>query len=146
MKHIIDTSKPPFIYNGWTVVEHQKSGKIEWNPAEVSLYADEEYRTQWVEGNVLRERLKGKSPLNANVLDYLYEHQELIPEEWKREWGVFFWGTIYHGRANRLYVRNLRWLGTVWQRIYYWLGNDFSARHSAAVPASVLTVDFKIKP
>ena len=32
--------------------------------------------------------------LNANVLDYLLEHPELIPKKWKK-YRIVFWGTIY---------------------------------------------------
>jgi len=39
--------------------------------------------------------------MNANVLDYLLAHPELIPEDWKNKY-VFFWGTIYRYSSGGL--------------------------------------------
>ena len=83
-KTLFDCSKKPKIpYDDWTVESHNTSlGKIDLSKLE--LYLDEEQKNgKYIEGNKLREKLKDKPVLNANVLDYLYEHQSLIPESWK---------------------------------------------------------------
>lgn len=46
----------------------------------------------WETGHDIKKYVS--NPLCADVLDYLLEHPEKIPEEWKGKL-VFFWGTIY---------------------------------------------------
>jgi hypothetical protein len=48
--------------------------------------------------------------LNANILDYLLENQELIPESWKNII-VFFLGTQYYDPLGNICVRYLCWFG-----------------------------------
>ena len=114
-KIIIDCDKDPFCPEGWTVEEHKKGGKLEWNPKNISLYLSENQRNGLIKGNELHKELKDKPILNANVLDYLLAHPELIPEEWKGKY-VFFWGTIYRDSVSDLDVRCLCWGGGRW----YW--------------------------
>lgn len=59
------------------------------------------------------KELEDQPVLNANVLDFLREHPELIPDEWKGKF-TFFWGTIYRHRDGDLYVRCLYWDGGRW--------------------------------
>lgn len=106
-----------------TQVEGQKNGKT-------------------VKGYVLRDEFTGKS-LNANVLDALYEHPELIPDDWKvDEHGdircIFFWDTIYQGAHDSLCVRYLYFHGSRWYRHYgcFFLGSDWGGRNWAVVLAS----------
>jgi hypothetical protein len=71
-----------------------------------------------------------KEVLNANVLDYLLDHEEIIPEEWKGKY-IYFWGTVYrHNRGNR-YVRCLCWIGYTWSWKDKWLGENFRSNSPA---------------
>ena len=133
--HFIDTDKKPVCPNGWTVEEHKKMGMWEWNPKEVILHLEPEQEKGNLVGNVLRERLKDKPVLNANVLDYLLAHSEFIPEEWKNEY-VFFWGTVYRVPGGGLRVRYLRWHGGRWGWDWVWLRADWDERNPAALRAS----------
>lgn len=134
-KIIIDTDKNPKIpYDGWKVEKHIKMGKIKWEVP--VLHLEPEQEKGYLNGNTLRERLKGKPVLNANVLDYLLEHTELIPEEWKGKC-IFFWGTIYRNSGGYLYVRCLLWIGDSWDWDYYWLDNDWGGSYTAALRASL---------
>lgn len=131
--HTIDCSADPFIPNGWTVEEHRKSGDFVWDPNKVGLYlSDGQKNGKVVEGNKLRKELKDKPVLNANVLDYLLAHPELIPEEWKGKY-IFFWETIYRDSDGNLNVRYLNWDGTQWNWNYNWLDNDWNDDNPAAV-------------
>ena len=98
------------------VIKHQKEGRWNWDHSEVQLYQDEVqiHGLGQLPGNELRCKLP-KEVLNANVLDYLLVHPELIPEEWKDKC-VFFWGTIYESGTGRLFVRFLHWYVSP----YYW--------------------------
>jgi hypothetical protein len=122
---------PPFVPNGWTVEEHRKGGLWKWNPR-ISLYLSKKQKKGSIGGHDLRKELSGQPVLNANVLDYLFAHPELIPEEWKGKL-VFFWGTIYRNSDGYLYVRCLGWDGSRWRWGHYWLGGGFGSRNPAAL-------------
>lgn len=136
IEHIIDCDADPFIPSGWSVEEHQKMGNIKFDASKVDLYLSRPQRkNNSIEGNKLREELKGKKVLNANVLDFLLKNPHLIPEEWKGK-AVFFWGTIYRNSRGFLCVRYLYWDGSKWFWGDFWLGNDFHGDLPAACLAS----------
>ncbi len=115
--HVIDCDADPVVPSGWKVEEHKKGGQIVFNPARVDLYldADQMGSIGYIVGNTLRQRLADKPCLNANVLDYLLDYPELIPEEWKvTNRRIFFWGTIYRRDRRTLCVRHLSWNGCSW--------------------------------
>jgi len=136
VNHPIDLDADPFIPDGWQVVEHEKGGRFEWNPVNISLYlADGQKDGKSMKRDALRQALKVQKVLNANVLDFLLKHPELIPEEWKGKF-VFFWGTIYRSSVGDLYVRCLCWGGVGWHWGVDWLGDDWSACDPAALLAN----------
>lgn len=79
----IDGDADPFVPNDLSVVEHKKCGQLKFDPATILLYLSEEQKKEGIIGHDLRNELEGKSVMNANVLDYLLVHPELIPEGWK---------------------------------------------------------------
>jgi hypothetical protein len=137
---IIDCDAPAQIPQGynWTIEEHQKGGKLQWNPKNISLYLSEKQKESWVEGNDLRKEIK--NPLNANVLDYLLKNPTLIPEDWKGKY-VYFWGTIYRYSGGGLYVRYLCWHDGGWDWGNYWLDDGWDCSFPAAVLASPLNLE-----
>jgi hypothetical protein len=138
-KQIIDLDSDPVILGEFQVEEHQRGSFFEWQPKEVQLYLSElQLNEKSIKGNELRNELKGKPVLNANVLDYLLKYQNLIPEQWKKdEWGrtrsIYFWGTIYSDREGRLYVRCLFWLSGKWQEQYSCLDSGWYVNNPAAI-------------
>jgi len=133
---IIDTDADPFCPDDWKVEEHQKAGKLEWNPAMVRLHLDPgQQNGKCVNGNELRKKLKNQPVLNAIVLDWLLAHPEFIPEEWKGKY-VFFWGTTYRDSGGDLYVRYLYWSDGVWRWNCFWLGSNWRGNDPAVVAAS----------
>jgi hypothetical protein len=135
-KHVIDCDENPFVPGGWSAELHIKGGQLEWDPVRAILYLSEGQQDgKWIQGHKLREELKDKSVFNANLLDYLLAHPELIPEEWKDQL-VFFWGTVYRSRDGVLYVRYLEWDGGRWYWYFHWLDYGFSSDCPAAVLAS----------
>ena len=130
-KHVIDCDKFPYLPRDWMLVEHTPGGKVIWNPDEVELWlCDRQQKKKPINGNELRKliRVMEMPPLNARVLDYLLEHPDLIPEEWKGK-VVFFWGNIYWDSDDRPCVRCLFWDGLVWHGDSYLLDSlwlDFS--------------------
>jgi hypothetical protein len=135
--HTIDCFADPFVPKGWSVEEHRRTGDFVWDPSKVALYlSDSQKNGKVIEGAKLREELKDKSVLSANVLDYLLAHSELIPEKWKGKY-VFFWGTIYRDSDGLLHVRCLGWGGGRWDWRCSWLDGDWLDDGPAAVSAGV---------
>lgn len=132
--HVIDCDAAPFCPKGWTVEEHRKGGQFEWNPNKVSLYLDESQQNGKVTvGNKLRKKLVNLEVANANMLDYLLAHPDLIPEEWKGEM-VFFWGTIYYYSPDgTFFVRYLCRDEDCWYHDYEQLDNGWDSDRSAAI-------------
>ncbi len=144
VESLIDCDTNPFVPKDWEVEEHKKGGKLVLDLSKVRLHlSPNQQDDKVIEGNKLRKELASEPVLNANVLDYLLAHPELIPEEWKKdECGnnryIFFWGTIYHSDDGDLFVRCLSWYGGAWKWRWdsYWLDDDWSGRDPAAVLAS----------
>lgn len=143
---IVDTDAFPNLpFDCASVVIHLKSGKVKLERRGDDLYVDgrkvvlylserqKDGRT--IRGYELRDELTGKPVLNANILDALYEHPELIPDNWKGK-VVFFWGTIFRDADDDLYVRCLSFRDSRWRRHYYWLDYGFSGCYPAALLAS----------
>lgn len=126
--HVIDCDANPFIPDGWGVVEHRKGGQLNWDATEFLFYRSERQTysdKSLIVGNILREELKDMPVFNANVLDYLLAHPELILEEWKGK-KIFFWGTIYMSPDGDLVVRYFEWLGCKYGWSSNWLVNSFN--------------------
>ena len=122
--HIIDCDAAPFCHHGWGIEEHRKDGQIVWDATRVQLHCSGEQKGGRIKGHALREELKNRPVLNANVLDYLLKNPYLIPDDWKGK-RVFFWGTIYRNPEGFLYVRSLCWkdgkMDGYWRWGYYHL-------------------------
>lgn len=137
IEHLIDLDANPLVPSGWKrAEEHQKGGQFKWDAAKVNLYLSKKQEGgNYIVGTKLREELKGKLVYNANLLDYLFAHPHLIPEEWKGQ-HVFFWGTIYRDSDGVLCVRCLGWGGGRWRWGGSWLDGGWDGDGPAAVPAS----------
>lgn len=135
IKHLIDCDADPFIPEGWKVEDCRKGGQLEWDPEKIVLHLDKAQKDGSIVGNELRKRLKDLPVLNANVLDYLLAHPNLIPENWKNKY-IFFWGTIYRSSDDGLCVRCLHWNGYRWRWHSYWLDDGFYDDLPAALLAS----------
>lgn len=136
-ENVIDLDADPRIpYDGWKVEEHKKGGQFTWNPEKVKLFLHNKQKNgKTIEGNKLRKELSHTAVFNANLLDYLLDNQQFIPDEWKGKI-IFFWGTIYRISDGDLCVRYLGWSGSQWGWGSYWLGGDFGGSFPAAVVAS----------
>ncbi len=81
---------------------HQQVGMIQWNK---DLFADPSFlylsKNQRVGSEIVGEGLykevRKMFTANINVLCWLWEHQDQIPESWENLGGVVFWGTVYEG-------------------------------------------------
>ena len=136
--YVIDLDADPFILEEWTVERHQKGGIFKWNPNEIQFYLSKRQMKGTINGNKLSTKLTGKPVFNANLLDWLLIHQNLIPEEWKHdEHGctryIFFWGTIYRNSSGALCIRYIYPFGGKWDWDLLWLGHDWNVQYPAAL-------------
>ena len=142
VKHIIDLDGPPFVPDGWEVVEHHQGGSFAWDPEKVMLYFSERQKRgdfrSYSQGHDLRKEIEWRHPFNANLLDYLLGHQDLIPKDWKERW-IFFWGTIYRHTYGDLCVRCLSRSCGRWLWLYVRLDSGFLDGIPAAVPVRLPT-------
>ncbi len=87
----------------------------------------------------ITEPWSNKEALNANVLDYLFSHQDLIPLSWRRlnEYGetprIFFWGTIFSDDKDELQVSYLQWECDRWNWGYQSLNSEWDRSSVAAI-------------
>lgn len=138
MEHTINTDLDPVIpFDNWKVEEHRKAGTITWNDATADLHLDEDQNHNLL-GSTLRKYLANVPSLNANVLDFLLAHQDLIPDSWKmdsrkRPLFIFFWGTVYRGPGKRLFVRCLFFTGMEWKTRHRDLNESWHIDNPAAI-------------
>lgn len=133
-------ANPDIPYKWWKVEEHRNGGQFTWNKETVNLYFSDRQRDgMWTDGHDFREQLKDQPVLNANVLDYLLKHQDLIPKEWKGR-KICFWGTIYRnvGKIDRdegfgLIVRYLYYDDNMWNWRFHYLIDVFGTDSPAVL-------------
>jgi hypothetical protein len=147
MSFVVDFDKPSLVpehreipeSRGWEIREEDQlpnvvSGQLEWNDilARIELYLSEKQKHDGiVSGLDLYAELKDRPVLNANLIDFLLDHAELIPDKWENEI-ICCWGTIYHGLDDFLYVRCLDYDGVEWRWGCLQINLDF-LKHPAAI-------------
>jgi hypothetical protein len=140
---MVDCDAAPFIPEGWEVrPADQLPGRVQGqvDATKLGLYLPEEQQSDGLIGHELRKKLEGKPVLPANVLDYLYENEHLIPEEWK-DTTVYFWGTVYRDRGGIPWVCYLYWDGggcRLCRGEWCWNCNCLSGGWLSGDPAAVL--------
>lgn len=95
----------------WKVLSHEKCGTINFSTLNLKLVKLDK---------ITNKEEFSKVGLNACVLDYLLEHQELIPVDWRNK-EIVFTGTVYLDPSGEKLYRNLSfWDGTWnWSRTYW---------------------------
>lgn len=136
ISHVIDCDADQAPPPGGSIVVHQHGGLLQWDPSKVKLwFASEQKHGRWMESHKLSEAVENKSPLNANVLDYLIANPHLIPETWKKYKSIIFWGTVYRTDTNSVYVRYLHWTGH-WASMNHYFSNSVPNGDPAALRVS----------
>ncbi len=120
IQFLIDGNVQPFIPKDYTLLEHRKNGLWKWKPGikwnfniKLVLFTGQK-KIGGVKGVFIYEKSLSQNVLNANALDYLLAHQELIPKEWKGKCICFF-GTIYRNNLGYRCVRYLEWFNNGWR-------------------------------
>ncbi len=139
IEHFVDCDGLPTIPKNLRIEEHKKRDHIKLDISSVHLSLSlQQMKRETEKGDELRKLMAADSPLNANVLDYLLAHTELIPEEWKKDSRddsrcIYFWGTIYGDAGPSLYVRYLYFKDRWWYSSFKSLNSDFGPNEPAAV-------------
>jgi len=133
--HLIDCDVLPKRkeITAYKIKKHKKMVMILYNPEEVSLF-------QFGDSMRISEAIKlyAKKPfMNADVLEYLLEHQELIPEDWKDK-RIFFLNSVYVDYFKREVVRYMVWDRHLkyWGEGLYGVGEKFKPNHAALLMES----------
>lgn len=80
-----------------------------------------------VSGDGMRQRaVELGANLSQRHAEFLLEHQQEIPKEW-REYYLVFPGTVWCDSDGFLLVPYLRWRGERWNLCFYWLGRVWSS-------------------
>ncbi len=141
IKHIIDCNGDPICPVGYKVDKHLKMGKFEWKPDSIQLvYCPGQPSGDGMKGDVLYKEMSeiyGRRLLNATFLQYLLEHPELIPVEWRygrvgRETQILFLGTTFRDDDGVISVWCLYWNNREWlkctrpiNRYHFLYGEDY---------------------
>ena len=147
-EHIVDCDADPNMLDGYfeKVIEHKKMGRLTLDFSKIRLYVPPNYKEYEMCGRLWEKELRSEPVLNANVLDYLIAHPEIIPDEWKRNKDgfrlyIFFWGTVYFDGNHY----NVRFLGyddenKKWVDSLVWL----DAAPDSRSPAAMLETQFSL--
>jgi hypothetical protein len=123
----IDCSKDPSTPQGFTLVSSPPDGTYQLN-AEIKTFPFES-KTTPITGEKMLAKL-GKTVLNACVLDYLWEHKELIPEAWKTKHVVFL-GSIFADAGGNKFFQTLYWWDNHWDTERTYLTEPYDDRIAA---------------
>jgi hypothetical protein len=156
----VNLDAPPILpFDGATVKTNKGGGWVEVQKRADGLYIDGrkviQFRSECqkgdkvIKGYELRDEVKNLPVLHPNIMDALYEHGHLIPEEWKYDENgniiyTFFWAVRYGDSDGSGCVRYLSWRSSgarnqsgVWNKHYLWVTRVWCDRHPAAVLASL---------
>jgi len=139
---LIDLHVAPFQPEGWTTNTHFFRPEswftkiclfkyLNFDPSKVFCFVSEKQEAgNSVEGIYLIEMLTRRFLLNANVLDHLLKHQELIPKDWFG-YSIVFLGTTYTNADGKQFARYLYNDGHQWLEDSLCLKgvNRFSYKH-----------------
>jgi len=109
---MIDCNAHPKVPDMWQLGKHSMGlGQWAWNPQKIMLNDLEFVDAEFTEHAAIEQYCFsfGYVPANADILDFLLEHPNLIPSEWKGKL-VYFCGTTYESEDAKM-VRCLAWGG-----------------------------------
>lgn len=134
--YYVDCDAEALEIEGFTIVSHKQIGLWKFNPYP-NFYLSEKQKDKnnethgTIKGCELYQELADQNVANANILDFLLAHPQLISESWSNP--LPFWGTIYRdNKTGQCFVRCLRrYLGGEYGYTMHWLGAYLSAYEPA---------------
>lgn len=112
--------------DGWTKLEDVPFDGKSFVPDIVEFLKPNESS---VNGEVMKQRAKELGAhLGQAHAEYLLDHQELIPTEWRGKYYLTFAGTVWQDGFGRRFVAYLYWGGDRWYLHFYWLEDVWFSR------------------
>lgn len=106
--------------DGWTLFSTTPNTK-KFSAKELELVSLLGKGESHIAGEEMMKRSKSlKANLNQHHAEYLLEHQDEIPKEW-RSYSLVFSGTVWRGSYGDRRVACLYWGGKRWILYFYWL-------------------------
>lgn len=100
-EYFVDGDAKPLKIKGYSAIIHHRNGFWRFDPEKISHFISEKN----VEGIEIYPLLE-KISINSNLIDFLLEHEDLIPKDWPI--AVHCFGTIYsRNEDGLLFVRVL---------------------------------------
>jgi len=112
--------------DGWKLIKNtEKPEEIDISSLELIPFLKDKETS--IKGEELVKRAKKlKANLGQYHAEYLLEHQEDIPEDW-RDYYIVFPGTIWRGSVGFRNVSFLYWGGSDWSLRFAWLDHVFAS-------------------
>lgn len=112
--------------DGWTLLEHQPRRIV--SVADLELVSFLRSGERSIKGYDLigRARYEFDANLGQEDAEFLLEHEEEIPVEF-RQYYLVFTGTIRRRPDGGLYVSFLAFVGKRWNLYWRWLGGDYGS-------------------
>lgn len=133
MKTINTNTKPSLPWDWMTVEDNATYGKID--VSKLRLYTPKGKTLEEV-----KEEVKGMKPANWAVLQYLFEHPDAVPKDW-RKYYLFFFGTSLRDRGGLWDVPYAYWDSSEWERRAYWLWLDWGSSYRVVLLDDSGTLD-----
>lgn len=140
---IVDCDVDPIVPEGLKILSHQRGGQLNLRQTRVvPFFSTKQQKGGTIEGKELFRELALQPIMNANVLDFLLDHSELIELilkewEWEKVYGseLFFLGTIFLDENEDKYVCCLRRRleGGGWCRGVHFVGSTFFPQEAVAI-------------
>jgi hypothetical protein len=135
-QYYVDCDANPLDIKGFTVVSHKQTGLWKFNPYP-NFYLSEKQKDKnnethgTIKGCDLYQELVNQNIANANILDFLLAHPQLISETWLLP--LPFWGTVYRdNKTGQCFVRCLiHYLDGEYGDTMHWLGAYLNANEPA---------------
>jgi hypothetical protein len=140
----VDSNVDPSISSEvFEVAHHNKIGVIKWNPTKVKLLCLPEQKNPplgGLNGEEMFQKFffadeKKERHLNANFLDFLLDHQQLIPSAWRKQ-NLYpcFWGTVIKNRkTGELAVLEMYFNGDRFDKAAHYFSHGFNAHRPAVI-------------
>ena len=144
VKHLIDCDAPPLLPDDVSIKKHTRRGQIKWDPSQFDLHlSPNQQGGQLIHGLKLQKELEALITMNGTLADYLLEHPQLIPEEWKRDESgniryIFFWSTIFRQGGGGPCVRYLYFFEDANGGRGAWTGGFMSLGHNFGLTSPAL--------
>ncbi len=135
-KEIIKLPIEPWCPKGFAIESNEPMESFDLN--KLSVHLEPEQMDGYMKNETIIERMKGKG-LNSNVLKYLLDNPKLIPDNWKKYYGVYFDATVLLRPVGDRDSLCLYWDGGKWDWSYDWLDNGRGASRPSAVLEQVST-------